>query len=226
MGSNGCEGHCSLPPKISSYFRRPSTAVNAVRLFGLVILVLFILHNFHLGFPPRKRVYINVYMREDLVTLIKASLEAGPREPNGEPPCQLTPPTWFGGHLPGPRSPHRHFILPTMVRELWDLEAIFSSIFWAFVTVLWIYDGVTQGAAAEVTIAWVSLPEASGDGGKMRMLGLPGCPRTRLDGEEFWRVVLVLLITVLFCLKPAFNHGKCNRGMIQQVALRYIFKVK
>lgn len=59
---------------------------------------------------------------------------------------------------------------------------------------LWIYDGVTQGEAAEVTIAWVFLPEASGDEGKMRMLGLPGCPGTRLEGEEFWRVVLVFAL--------------------------------
>lgn len=117
MGSNGCEGHCSLPPKTSSYFRRPCTAVNAVRLYDLKIFVLFALQNFQLDFPRRERVQINVYMGGGLVTWVKASLETGRRGANGEAPCQLTPPTWFGGHLLGPRSP-RHFILPTMVQEL------------------------------------------------------------------------------------------------------------
>lgn len=95
VGSNGCEGHCSLPPKTSSYFRRPYTIVNAVRLYGLRKFILFAMANFYFGFPCLERVQINVYMRGGLVTWVKASLEAGRRGSNGEAACQLTPPTWL-----------------------------------------------------------------------------------------------------------------------------------
>lgn len=73
---------------------------------------------------------------------------------------------------------------------------------------LWIYDGVTQGEAAEVTIAWVFVPEASGDGGKMRMLGLPECSRTRLGAGRVLAGCFSFSFYNVFRSLPALNNER------------------
>ncbi|KAK8380078.1 hypothetical protein O3P69_016609 [Scylla paramamosain] len=100
VGSNGCEGHCSLALKTSLYFCHLCPVLNA-----------------------------------DLAATSRARAQAQTLHP----PYHGVAPVRFQSYL---------------LLSSWDL-----------ILVLWIYDGVTQVEAVEVTIDWVFVPEASVDGG-------------------------------------------------------------